>query len=249
MKRIPFFLVFISIAIWIGTACEHELIVPEAPDVIPVDTLPNDTVPLPIDSSDFTGVPCSPDTVYFVNTILPLLVSNCAMSGCHDVQSHREGVILTDYAHIRQKVTPFNPNGSKVYKSLSESGDERMPPPPAAAFTTEQKNLIKTWIQQGALNNECNENYGSCDTTGVTYTNYVSPIVTNYCKGCHSGSNPSGNLKLTTYQEVKANALTGAFYGSIAHEAGYVAMPDGGQSLSACTIKKIKAWIDAGMPQ
>ena len=38
-------------------------------------------------------VTCSPDTVYFSQTILPLITSNCAMSGCHDAISHKEGVI------------------------------------------------------------------------------------------------------------------------------------------------------------
>ena len=43
---------------------------------------------------------CDPDTVYFQNTILPLVVSSCVTVGCHDQASHKDGVILTDYAYI-----------------------------------------------------------------------------------------------------------------------------------------------------
>ena len=229
-------------------SCRHEL----GPlPLLPID--PSDTtiiIPPPDDPIDTTGVPCDPDTVYFQNQILPLLVSNCALSGCHDVQSHEEGVITTNYTNIRQKVSPFNPNQSKLYKSIidTDPGD-RMPPPPAAAFTTEQKNLVKKWIEQGALNNVCNEGYGQCDTSNVTYTAYIQPLVANKCLGCHSNNNPGGGIKLTNLAEVKASVQTGKFYGSIAWEAGYIAMPQNGIQLSTCQTNKVKAWIDAGMPQ
>ena len=65
-----------------------------------------------------SNVTCSPDTVYFQQTILPLITSNCAMSGCHDAISHKEGVILTDYAHIRAYSSTTNPAGSSLYRSV-----------------------------------------------------------------------------------------------------------------------------------
>ncbi|MCC6459044.1 MAG: hypothetical protein IT260_01155 [Saprospiraceae bacterium] len=246
--RILVFSIFLIITVLsvLLPSCRHEIILPYNPD--PTDTVP----PPPVDTSDLTGVPCSPDTVYFQNQILPLIISQCAKSGCHDVQSHEEGVVLVDYLRIIStgEVKAFKPNSSELYKVLNDTDPkDRMPPAPDAPLTTEQKNLIKKWIEQGALNNACNESYGSCNTTGVTYTNFVSGLMANQCVGCHGGANPQGGLKLTNYAEVKASGQSGKLYGSIAHQAGYSAMPQGGTALSTCFTNKIKAWVDAGMPQ
>jgi len=247
MKKI---LILFAAVIVIGglvlPACRHEL------GFLPIDpTVPGDTVVVvPPDAVDTSGVPCNPDTVYFQNQILPMLVSNCAMSGCHSVASHKEGVITTDYAHIMQNIKPFNLNQSKNYKVIitTNSGD-RMPPPPAPAFTTEQKNLLKKWIEQGALNNGCNEGYGLCDTVNVTYTAFIQPLMAGYCQGCHGNNNPGGGIQLTSYAQVKSSAQSGKLYGSIAQEAGYIAMPQNGLQLSGCQTSKVKAWITTGMPQ
>ncbi len=228
-------------------ACRHELGPLPLNPIDPGDTM---VVVIPPDVVDTSGVPCSPDTVYFQNQILPMFISNCGMSGCHSVASHKEGVITTDYAHIMQNIKAFNPSQSKNYKVIiTTNSDDRMPPPPALALSTEQRNLLKKWIEQGALNNVCNESYGLCDTTNVTYTAYIQPLMVNYCQGCHGNSNPGGGIKLTNYAEVKASAQTGKFYGSIAWSPGVIAMPQSGAQLSACQTSKVKAWVDAGMPQ
>ena len=247
MQKILFF--GLVLTIFLGAllpACKHELgPLPFAP-VDPNDT----TVVIPPDPVDTSGVPCSPDTVYFQNQILPMLVSNCAMSGCHNVQSHKDGVITTDYANIMKNIKAFSPSQSKIYKSVidPDPGD-RMPEPPAPPFTTEQKNLLKKWIEQGAKNNVCNESYGQCDTTKVTYTAFIQPLMAGKCQGCHGANNPGGGIKLTNYAEVKASAQTGKFYGSIAWSPGVSAMPQNGAKLSACQTSKVQAWINAGMPQ
>ena len=68
------------------------------PDSIPaVDSLPGDSI----------VSNCHPDTVYFRNTILPLVVSSCATTDCHDNVSHKDGIILTDYASIIRKTVSF----------------------------------------------------------------------------------------------------------------------------------------------
>lgn len=220
-----------------NNACKHEPLPPAPTPADPVDTLV------------LGGVPCSPDSVYFENQILPLLVSQCAKSGCHDATTHEEGLNLTSYANIIKKIKPGNPSNSKLYKVLLETGGDRMPPPPASAWTTEQINLFKKWIEQGAVNNACNEDYGSCNTDNITYTNYVKGLMTGKCQGCHSGTSPQGNLKLTNYAEVKASAESGRLVGSMAWEIGYSRMPKNGQQLPVCSVDKVRAWINAGMPE
>jgi len=86
----------------------------------------------------------------------------------------------------------------------------------------------------------------NCDTTSVSYSLTVKPILERSCVSCHQASNPSGNVLLDTYDGVKAAANNGSLYGSINHDDGYTAMPLGGGKLSNCSIAQIKSWIDNG---
>lgn len=88
----------------------------------------------------------------------------------------------------------------------------------------------------------------ACDLDNVTYSETVQPILASSCVSCHQASNPSGGVKLDNYTEVKKVADNGRLWGSINHEAGYVAMPLGGGKLSDCSLLKIKQWIDSGSP-
>ncbi len=203
--------------------------------------IPLNTYEAPITGGTQT---CSTDTVYFQNKILPLLNSGCAMSGCHDAITHKEGVNLTSYSKIMSTggVRPGYPANSKLYTVLSKSGSDRMPPPPAAAFTTAEKALINKWILQGAFNNSCND----CDTTMFTYSGAVAPVMNTYCKGCHNPSSLGGGIDVSTYAAVKSITLNGKLMGSIKHSAGYIAMPQGSTKLSDCRIEQIQKWITAG---
>lgn len=186
---------------------------------------------------------CSPDSVYFTNTVMPLIASNCAMSGCHDNGTHADGVNLTTYAGILRQVSPGNGANSKLYKVLNKSGSDRMPPPPMAGFTTAQKNIILQWINQGAKNNSCT---GSCDTTVFTYSAAIKPIMDNKCAGCHNPANLGGNIDLSVYTAVRTVALNGKLYGSVSHQVGYSPMPKNTAKLSDCEIRQIQKWITAG---
>lgn len=91
---------------------------------------------------------------------------------------------------------------------------------------------------------------GNCDTTSVSYSASILPILQiNGCLGCHTGGAPSGNISLENYISVKAVAQSGRLMGSVSHAGGYTPMPQGGNKLSACSINKLRAWIDAGMPE
>ncbi len=261
MKKTLFSLLLVAVAAAFffsaQTACKREPVF--VGDVFVKDTTGTggDTTvilpPPPPDSADFSGTPCDPDSAYFRNTVFPLINSSCAISGCHDVASAEEGVILTSYQYILTtgKIKVFKPTQSKFYTLLSDPDpDDRMPPAPAPAFTAAQKAIIKKWIEQGALDNGCNENYGTgCSTTDVTYSNFVAPLVANQCNGCHSQASTGGGVLLKTLADVKASVAKGEFYESIAWTNGVSAMPKNGSKLSDCFQQKVKAWIDAGMPQ
>lgn len=186
---------------------------------------------------------CNPDSVYFVNDIMPLISSNCTMSGCHDNITHADGVNLTTYNKIMGYVRPGDAANSKLYKVIIKTDGDRMPPAPMAPMTTAQKALIQKWINQGAKNNSC---IGSCDTTVFTYSGAVKPIMDNKCSGCHNPSNLGGNIDVSTFAALRVVALNGKLYGSIAHQTGYSPMPKNAAKLSDCEIRQVQKWIIAG---
>jgi hypothetical protein len=189
-------------------------------------------------------VTCSPDTVYFKQMILPLIVSNCAMSGCHDAISKKDGVILTDYTNIMREVKVSNPASSDLYKSLIATGEDRMPP--AGSLPADQIKRVLTWINQGAKNNSCDASASNCVTTNVSFKSTIQPILVTNCTGCHSGAKPSGNIDLTTYIQVQKYAVNGKLYGSVAHQAGFIPMPSATSTLNSCELSQIKSWINSG---
>ncbi len=89
-----------------------------------------------------------------------------------------------------------------------------------------------------------------CDTTAVTYTSTIAPLLNGNCMGCHGNSSPSAGVSLTSYTLVKQYASTGQLSGTVNQSAGYEAklMPPGGK-MDNCKLKQIDKWIRLGMPQ
>ena len=186
--------------------------------------------------------------VCFERDVLPVFVSNCTQSGCHGTYGGESGYDLTSYENIiKRGITPGDYKKSQIYKVLViPFGESAMPPAPHKRLTDEQITNIALWIEQGANNTTCPDSF--CDTTNVSFAIDVMPIFDNYCNGCHSGSAPSGNLDLSTYDNVKPIATNSSLVGSVTHASGYKPMPDGGAKLPNCEISKIQAWVNAGFP-
>jgi len=186
-------------------------------------------------------------SVCFSRDILPILLTSCAISGCHDNITQAEDVVLTDYTTIINNdeiIEPFDPLNSKIYEMLLETGEDQMPPLPASALTDEQIALFYEWINEGALDEECTI---ICDTSIYTYSEAIETIITNNCKGCHSGTAPSGGVLITNYNEVKMIADDGRLVDVINGSNGRPLMPLSG-SLSDCQITQIEKWVDTGSP-
>jgi hypothetical protein len=237
MKLVPAFLLLWTL-LWQLSACKHDPLVVEDPEGTNNPTNPPINPPL-------TG--CDPDTVYFQNTIFPLIQSNCAFSGCHGNGSARNGVDLSTYTSIinTADVRINDPLGSDLYEVLIETDpSKRMPPPPRNALSASEIEMIRRWIEQGANNNGCD----ACDTTEFTFSMTIQPIIQTYCEGCHNGNNPSGGILLTNYNEIQARVNSGQLFGTINHETGYSPMPKNQPKLEQCKIDQIKNWIDNGAP-
>jgi mono/diheme cytochrome c family protein len=193
-------------------------------------------------------VPCDPTKIYFQQQVLPILISNCAMSNCHDDASHKEGVILTSYEKVMNTggVSPGRPADSELYERIIDTDpDDRMPRPPMSPLTQQQKQLIYQWIMQGAQNLSCQN---MCDSTNFSYSGAIKILVSNKCQGCHSGTTASGGIDLSNYNGLKAKVIDGRLWGTINHQAGFSPMPKNGTKLSDCEITQIRKWIEAGSP-
>ncbi len=236
-------------------ACKHE------PNIPVVVKLPTD----PIDQPTGGNNPCDPDTIYFERDVVPIFTTYC-MSGCHDEVTASGGVVLTSFSRVisTADVRPGDPNASDLYEVLVETDvNKRMPQSPLDPLSAENIEIIRKWIEQGALNLTCkpdtnpvdtmpidtlptdttDTNTIGCNPTNISFANDVTPVFSNYgCIGCHSG----GTVILNTYVGAKTVADNGRLVGAITHDPAYQEMPQGGAKMDSCDIKIIETWITEG---
>lgn len=86
----------------------------------------------------------------------------------------------------------------------------------------------------------------NCDTTNVSYSLQIKPILNDRCVSCHNAADASAGVHLDTYEGVKTVADNGRLWGSINHDNGYEAMPQGSSQLNSCALGQFKAWINSG---
>lgn len=184
----------------------------------------------------------------FERDILPIFISNCAKSGCHDAASRQDGYVFTSYQTITsKKFKAGNARETELYEKITENDpDDIMPPPPNPRLSGQQIALIGRWINEGAKNTTgCKP---LCDSNKFAFAADIQPILNNYCRGCHNAAAPSGGIALDSYNGASNVALNGRLYGAISHSAGFSAMPQGSAKLDDCTIARVRAWIQAGAP-
>ncbi len=240
--------IIVVIQMW---SCQHDPLMSDDDSMMPIDTMTMDTMTIDTMQVDTIplGIPCDPDIIYFSKDVLPLLISNCAFSGCHDADSAEDGVILESYEDVimTADVEPFNLDDSEIYEVLvDQDEEERMPPAPTERLSADQIQIIARWILQGAEDLNCDPSLTACDSTSVSLANDVQPILNSQCLGCHSGAAPSGGIGLDSYGLIKNVADNGKLIGAITWSPGFVDMPQGGDKLSDCDIAIIQGWIDEG---
>jgi hypothetical protein len=183
-------------------------------------------------------------SVCFESEVLPIFLSRCAITGCHDGQSAAHGVILTDYQNIiNSGIHPGSASQSKIYRSMN-GGEEMMPP--TGRIDDQSLAIIRSWIEAGAeANSGCSLDTVSCDTTNVTYSQTVQPLFNTHCVGCHnSGSsfNFDGYTPLSTYLTANAQKLIDDI-----NYTGAQQMPPTGM-MNECNRRKMIIWIQSGYP-
>jgi len=88
----------------------------------------------------------------------------------------------------------------------------------------------------------------ACDTTNVTYSGTIQPILAANCNSCHTGSTGQGGVSLSTYDELMVHVNSGIFRKAVNHEPGATPMPYNMAKLPDCELLKINAWINNGAP-
>ena len=185
-------------------------------------------VPLPPDITEANA-----DTLCFQRDILPIFNSNCAMAKCHDAITHEEGYTLTSYSGIMKGIKAGNASQSKIYREISNNAM-----PPDYRLPDSLKKRINTWIQLGALNNDCTTQ--TCDTSNISLQKSIKPIIAVNCLGCHSGNAPSGGIDLSSDDRVEE--LKEMILCSITHGQDCKAMPPNNVNLTACDVSKFRVW-------
>lgn len=93
-----------------------------------------------------------------------------------------------------------------------------------------------------------------CDTTAVSFTSDIAPIMDSYCNSCHSSTSADalgGGNNLDGYANIINYVVTGSpdeslYYQSVAWTGGASFMPKASDQISACEINTIRAWINQG---
>jgi hypothetical protein len=88
----------------------------------------------------------------------------------------------------------------------------------------------------------------SCDTTNVTFSGKIAPMLANSCLSCHSNATAAGSgngIRLENYADVQTRAT--AIAGSIKQTGTYSLMPKNGGKIKACLITQFDIWVRNGM--
>lgn len=96
----------------------------------------------------------------------------------------------------------------------------------------------------------------TCDTTIITYTNDIKPIINSSCAingGCHNaaGDANTNGLDYTVFSILQGQATTTLMVNDIngTPTPRHNAMPLNLPKLSQCDINKITRWVNEGAPQ
>ena len=233
MKKVGSVIFILTLLLMLMEQCKHEPAETPRQNVTTIDSTHNN-------QNDTTKKPPAGtgDSACFNTQILPLVLSTCALGGCHDAHSASKGYVFTNYANTKKYAAVIN---SVTVRATMPRNLPR--------WTPVQTALFQKWIAEGARDVECSTTI--CDTSNVTYTTQIQPIVQNYCLGCHTASTANstgGGIILDNYTALKSNAQTGHLLCAIQWTGTCYHMPNGSAQLGNCEIRKFVIWTGNNCP-
>lgn len=178
----------------------------------------------------------------FQEDVLPIFISNCTQSGCHNSKDKKEGYDLSNYDGIMKGITPKHPLQSEIYNTI-RGKNPSMPQSPYTKLSAKDLLMIRLWINMGAKNTS---NCRNCDTTDYKYSTRISKTMKTWCVGCHNSNNAGGGFDLSDYTGVVNSIASNKLMGSLKHLPGFQPMPKNTNSLQQCEINAIEKWIASG---
>lgn len=86
----------------------------------------------------------------------------------------------------------------------------------------------------------------TCDTTNVSYSQQILPILQDNCYTCHQGASPVSGIDLSNFAILQAHVKNGDVKSAVTHTGSVIPMPYGLPMLPSCEVNTIVAWIDQG---
>lgn len=173
---------------------------------------------------------------------------------CHRGASAPAGYDLSSYANVTAggRVIAGNAAGSRFFQRI----DNDSMPPGGPALSAEVKMAIRTWIQNGALDDAPPGGLppGSGGTAPPPlpplepkFASIMANIIGPRCLACHSATNPSDGVVLQDYTRVMRQVRAGSPGSSTLYEViEDNEMPRSGGPLSFEQKETIRQWIAAG---
>jgi len=105
-----------------------------------------------------------PPSVSFAADVQPIFDANCV--GCHGAVGNADLTLLAGQSHANlvgvvatesdlARIHPGEPDSSWLYLKITDGQDfgTHMPPPPLPLLPDSAREAIRTWIEEGALDN------------------------------------------------------------------------------------------------
>lgn len=86
----------------------------------------------------------------------------------------------------------------------------------------------------------------TCDTTNVSYSQQVLPILQDNCYTCHQGAGAQSGIDLSNFSILQAHVKNGDLKSAVTHTGSVTPMPYGLPMLPSCEVNTIVAWVDQG---
>ncbi|MEY2727538.1 MAG: hypothetical protein RLZZ458_3405 [Planctomycetota bacterium] len=214
--------------------------------------------------------------VSFESEVTPVLRTNCIR--CHSEAQASGNLRLDTYAAIArggrsgQVVMPRVPNRSLLALRLIHTDENLRMPKEAAKLKDPEILTVVRWIEQGAAfdGESMDAPIGdslvvkkppvkvvmATGTETVSFKKDVAPWMVNICIGCHSGNNPRGDYKFTTFEELLQGGPTGNTIVPGKPDESYIVdlvlrqeplkMPAGQAQLKLSQAKALETWIREG---
>ena len=179
----------------------REWITNGAPEDVPDDTT----------GGGGNGGTVAADSITWDNTVGRILNNNCI--SCHNAELHYNDFQVLNFEAVfthmteggRAAVDTGNVEQSELLLRLEGNGVELMPQG-GPALAADVIDTVRTWIENGAPQNDAYIGIGGGDVIGgggggvaINWVESVGRILENNCSACHSGTSPQSGLDLTSY--------------------------------------------------